>query len=203
MATITDFLHYDSVRYGTSSYTEAEYGFQTEIIEIANNRYCLLKKPGEQRHWQLVIKSVLTDCETGEVSEVGRLTFNQSAYSKPDLESFSAHIRRECLATLEAVDATSGYVWGVRDKVSIKIDDITPQEIYSFTKQLHMNYSNTCDFLEVVDHYGDRLRANLKFIDYMIHGSYRVLGETVGDLHATGEHFTAFLGVGSYYDHYE
>jgi len=204
MKNITEFLIYDTVRYGHDN-LHYDVRYETEIKQIDSNPY-YIEFGDKTKHWELTITPSTFDREE-EGSEWVRdenqtLRFKMSAYQKPNIEIFSQHIYDELRAVLQAIECTDeDYVWNVQQKMLGAYKEFTPQQVYNFIKNIHKNYSDTQDFLNVHDSMYERMHQSMKFGMYLLEGNKAMF--TMSYDYPIGEHLLAFLELGKFYDHYE
>jgi len=203
MSNITDFLQFDSIRFGQNlcglyglGY-EQEVRFKTEIVQIDSNPYYFQTKE-KVSHYEFRIKNIISFVPENTEDVVGILPFKMTSYfKKPTIEQFSDHIKRECLATLKALKLTDKYVWEFHIP---EWREITPIHVYNYIKEIHKSYEKTEDFLKVWDFYLTRIYNNAKWIESLVKGGRGILSETTLPI---GEHLFAFLEIGKYCDYYE
>jgi len=204
MKNITEFLIYDTVRYGEKN-LHYDVRYETEIKQIDSNPY-YIEFGDKTKQWELTITPSTFDREE-EGSEWVRdenqtLRFKMSAYQKPNIEIFSQHIYDELRAVLQAIECTDeDYVWNVQQKILGAYKEFTPQQVYNFIKNIHKNYSDTQDFLNVHDSMYERMHHSMKFAMYLLEGNRAMF--TMSYDYPIGEHLLAFLELGKFYDHYE
>jgi hypothetical protein len=206
MKDIRPFLIYDTARYGK------HYGnihndtmFKLDIKEIESNPY-YIPFGDRTRQWELTVTPQYRDSEEGgefHDDTLQEIRFKMSRYGKPTIEHFSQHIFDELNAILKAVGVTDeDWVWDVQQKVLSPIaDGFEPQEVFNFIKNIHKDYSNTQDFLNVHDDMHHRMRQSLKFAMYLLEGNKAMFSMSYE--YPIGEHLLAFLEIGKMYDHYE
>ena len=195
MQNITDFLICDKFRYTKiSEDTNVEY--TTEIKQIDHNPYYIEFGDKSAKQYELVIGVKVSEDDNGEVYGYvydNQLRFKLSAYSMPTIEKFSDHIRKECLALIDAMgcDLSKCYIWDLQLVAMLDKKDIEPKHVYKFLKNIHKDYTKTEQFLEHYDIYAERMYQTMKFIYLLIDGTtdmFRMDWEF-----PIGEHFLAFL----------
>jgi hypothetical protein len=206
---IQEFLKYDFHRFGADKNKEtSEYTYKCEIREVAENPFHMPIKGENVTHWELVINVLKHDHlyddegdnETYLMTETSPLLFKMTRYSKPPtIEEFSKHIYDEMRAVILAFGLENEYVWEFSGK---ERNDITPDVVWKFLKNIHKDYSKTEDFLKDFDFYQERIYHNWKWgITYLMLGNSWMFA--MGWDYPIGEHFLAFLDVGKYSDYYE
>ena len=204
MKDIRPFLIYDSFRYGIKD-PHFETKYELEIVQIDSNPY-YIEFGDKTKQWELR----LTPCTLDKVEEDAEwyrdedqtLRFKMSGYQKPNIEMFSQHIYDELRAVLQAIECTDeDYVWDVQQKMMGAYKEFTPQQVYNFIKNIHKNYSDTQDFLNVYDAMYERMHQSMKFAMYVLEGNGAMF--TMSYDYPIGEHLLAFLELGEMYDHYE
>lgn len=209
MKNITDFLIFDSFRYGkewNSQWNENQY--KVEINQIDENPF-YIPFGDKTKQWELTIVPQYRDLDgdepTKEWHDDDRQTirFKMSAYMKPTIEVFSKHIYDELNAILKAIGVTDeDYVWNVREKILTPIaDGFEPQEVFNFMQNIHKDYTKTQDFLNAFDDFHHRMRQSLKFGMYLLEGNKAMFSMSYE--YPIGEHLLAFLEIGKFTDHYE
>lgn len=207
---IQDFLKYDFHRFGDDKNDEtSEYTYRLEIREVPENPFYLPFGDNGVHHWALFIDVLKhnhlyddePDNETYRMTDDNhRLVFRMTSYSKiPTIEEFSKHIYDEMRAVIQAFGLENEYVWDfpMKDR-----NDITPDVVWKFLKNIHKDYSRTEDFLRDYEHYVERIYHDYKWgIEYLMKGEQYMFA--MGWEYPIGEHFLAFLDVGKYSDYYE
>lgn len=198
METIKDYLIYDQKRYGVELADDCKVEYLISIDKINENPFYLNINKKDINHYELTIsvnvKSV--DIDGSKISEQYKykLKFKMSSQSKPSLEKFSKHIKKECLNVIDAlgVDLSKSYIWDLQQKtIDCDRSEIEPKNVYKFLKNIHKDYSKTEDFIKDYDHYVDRMYHCIKFMHLLIdgeNGMYRMSWD-----YPIGEHFLAFL----------
>jgi hypothetical protein len=206
MKDITKYLIYDTVRYG-QDVPNMEYDFKLEITQIDSNPF-YIPFGDKTKHWELTLTPLYRDLDgdepTGKWHEHNRqeIKFKMSSRQKPNIERFSQHIYDELRAVLMAIGVTDDHwVWDVQQKMMGAIDGFEPEQVFKFIKNIHKDYSNTQDFLNVYDDMHHRMRQSMKFAMYLLEGNKAMF--TMSYEYPIGEHLIAFLDVGKYNDYYE
>jgi len=193
---ITDFLICDNARYGGNVSRDGKVIYTTEIKQIDENPYYIEFGDKSIKHYELVIGVEFREDDGEEVWEYvydGKLRFKMSTYSTPTIEKFSDHIRKECLALIDAVgcNLSKCYIWDLQQVSMLERNEIEPKQVYKFLKNIHKDYTKTEQFLEHYDIYVSRMYQTMKFIFLLIDGNsgmFRMSWE-----YPIGEHFLAFL----------
>ena len=221
MKDITKYLIYDTARYGEKD-PHFEVKFKIEINQIDQNPYHLpidyiyltREKLGfdqtnmgdKQKHWEMSLIPCTRDKEE-EGSEWHedvdqKLKFKLTTYGTPTIEDFSNAIYKELNAVLNAIGVTEeDWVWDIQQKMLGSYKEFTPQQVFKFIKNLHYGFDKTDKFLDVYDFFYERMHQSMKFAMYLLEGNRAMF--TMSYDYPIGEHLTAFLEVGKYYDHYE
>ena len=208
MKDIRPFLIFDTVRYGAQYSNKVnDTKYKLEINEIDSNPF-YIPFGDKTRQWELTITPQYRDPDGDEPTDKWyddtrqTIRFKMSRYGKPSIENFSTHIYEELNAVLNAIGCNDeDFVWGVQQKMLGAVDEIEPQQLYNFIKNIHKNYSDTQDFLNVYDDMHHRMRQSLKFAMYLLEGNKAMF--TMSYEYPIGEHLLAFLDLGKMYDHYE
>lgn len=204
MKDITKFLIYDTARFGEKE-PHWDTKFKLEIRQIEENPYHLPIDGDKQKHWELTLTPCTLDREEeGDWYENAdqQLKFKMTRYGQPTLEDFSEHIYKELNAVLDAIGVTEeDWVWDIQQKMLGSYKEFTPQQVFKFIKNLHFGFMKTDKFLEVYDFFYERMHQSMKFAMYLLEGNKAMF--TMSYEYPIGEHLTAFLEVGKYYDHYE
>jgi hypothetical protein len=206
MKDIRPFLRYDTARYGKHyGNVHNDTQFKLDIQEIELNPY-YIPFGDKTRQWELTVIPQYRDSEEGgeyHDDTLQTIRFKMSWYSKPTIEVFSQRIFDELNAVLNAIGVTDeDWVWDVQQKMLGSIGDgFEPQEVFNFIKNIHKNYSDTQDFLNVYDDMHHRMRQSLKFAMYLLEGNKAMFSMSYE--YPIGEHLLAFLELGKMYDHYE
>ena len=206
MKDIRPFLIFDKVRYGkewNSQWNETQY--KLSISEIESNPF-YIEFGDKTRHWELTLTPQYRDPqESKEWYDDTRqeIRFKMSRYTEPSIEQFSQHIYDELNAILNAIGCSDAdYVWNVQQKTMGAIGDgFEPQVVYNFIKNIHKDYSQTQDFINVFDDMHHRMRQSLKFAMYLLEGNKAMFTMTYE--YPIGEHLIAFLDLGKMNDYYE
>ena len=204
MKDIRPFIIYHTARYGQSN-PHFEVKYVLDIKQIDSNPF-YIEFGDNTKQWELTITPQTLDKDEPEsgwyTHQDQELRFKMSGYMKPTIETFSKHIFGELNAVLNAIGVNDeDWVWDVQQKMLGAIDGFEPQEVFNFIKNIHKDYSNTQDFLNVHDDMHDRMRQSMKFAMYLLEGNKAMFSMTYE--HPIGEHLLAFLEVGKFYDHYE
>jgi hypothetical protein len=207
--TIQDFLLYDFLRYGVEKDSKlSEFIYDIDIHEVKENPYYLPFGDHGVHHWEMTINVRYHDHRYDDeddnianlMTERNPLRFKMTSYSKaPTIEEFSKHIYDELRAVLQAIDTTDKFVWDFPEMLDR--NDITPEMVYKFLKNIYKDYTKTEDFLKDYEHYAERMYHDYKFISYLCFGVdyYGAMGWD----YPIGEHLLAFLDLGKWNDHYE
>jgi hypothetical protein len=206
MKDIRPFLIFDTARYGKQYSSSAnDIKYKLEINEIDSNPY-YIPFGDKTRQWELTVTPQYRDPDESEeyyTDDNQTIRFKMSRYGKPSIEDFSQHIFDELNAILNAIGVNDeDWVWDIQQKIITPIaEGFEPQEVFNFIKNIHKDYSNTQDFLNVHDDMHHRMRQSLKFAMYLLEGNAAMFSMTYQ--YPIGEHLTAFLEIGKMYDHYE
>jgi len=205
MKDITKYLIYDTARYGEKD-PHFEVKFKIEINQIDSNPYHLPINGDHPKHWEMSLIPCTRDKEE-EGSEWHedvdqKLKFKLTTYGTPTIEDFSNAIYKELNAVLNAIGVTEeDWVWDIQQKMLGSYKEFTPQQVFKFIKNLHYGFDKTDKFLDVYDFFYERMHQSMKFAMYLLEGNRAMF--TMSYDYPIGEHLTAFLEVGKYYDHYE
>jgi len=179
--------------------SDSVHKYVIDIHKVDENPY-YIEFGDKPTHWEMTIQPMAAWVEDGVVDEFGNVCdpyqFKMTSYSlAPTIEQFSKHIYDECWATLRALDIDIKYL-SDDTKLSVNWEEIQPQHVYKFMKEIHKNYTKTEDFLRDYDVFVNRIYNNFKFIYGMVCGQRGMFLKSF-DL-PIGRHFFDFLGIKIY-----